>query len=39
MAICPKCGSKEAEPVPLEKGIQYKCKKCGYVGPLISGFD
>jgi predicted RNA-binding Zn-ribbon protein involved in translation (DUF1610 family) len=30
--VCPKCGSTELESIPSEKGVQVKCKKCGFVG-------
>jgi len=37
--ICPKCGSKEFQEMPLEKGSQKKCKKCGFEGNPIGDFD
>ncbi len=36
--ICPKCGSKEFENT-LEKGMQKKCAKCGFIGNPLSDFD
>jgi len=35
--LCPKCGSNEFEELVLEKGKQFKCKKCGYEGIMMGG--
>jgi len=34
--ICSRCGSKEFEELPLEKGKQKRCIKCGFVGNPMS---
>jgi len=31
---CPKCGSTEIDFLPW-LGLIYRCRKCGYIGPLI----
>lgn len=37
--ICPRCGSNEFEQVsPKGKGVQYRCKKCGYTGPALGEY-
>jgi len=34
--LCPKCGNDSFEELPLEKGKQKKCTKCGFVGNPMS---
>ena len=36
--ICPKCGSSEMEKM-LTKGIQFRCRVCGYRGPMSGDFS
>jgi len=35
--ICPKCRNTEFQVVDVIKGKQFKCKKCGYEGPMMEG--
>ncbi len=35
LKICPVCGKKGLEEyMPFRPGMEYKCKFCGYIGPL-----
>jgi len=36
--LCPKCGNDSFEELPLEKGKQKRCKKCGYEGKPMGEF-
>jgi len=35
---CPRCGSAELEPSKHMKGVQMKCRNCGYEGPIPEEF-